>query len=221
MPHGLVVSSLNHQTFPSKTDYTQNATIKNTSCRCQPDIQSKGTSFPKKSCLNQLLGYDRVAQQLSYLQAWNRWRKKKTTIHLIFLKFPPKITTVQWKQNQQTEKHSTPSRPVLTGALNLQIQPDRLRWLHREQSHTSSSTRSPDPVDLRCLELKDWTSRKIGHVSFGFFLMDAILGLQILKRISDPLFCFFWTCLGEESILAHGRHGDPHCFTGLHSTKPT
>jgi len=181
----------------------------------------KGDIFPEKIMSEPTPGIWQSSTTVVLLTGLKQVKKKKTTIHLIFLKFPPKITTVQWKQNQQTEKHSTPSRPVLTGALNLQIQPDRLRWLHREQSHTSSSTRSPDPVDLRCLELKDWTSRKSGHVSFGFFLMDAILGLQILKRISDPLFCFFWTCLGEESILAHGRHGDPHCFTGLHSTKPT
>lgn len=105
--------------------------------------------------------------------------------------------TIQWKLNQQTEKHSTPCRPVLTRALNLQIQPDRLRW--REQSHTSSSTRSPDPVDLRCLELKNWTSTKIRHVSFVFFLMDAILGLQNSEKNKWPTFLVFFGHVWEKS----------------------
>lgn len=117
-------------------------------------------------------------------------KKTTTSIHLSswnsHLKYDCPVET----KPTNRKKHGTPCRPVLTGALNLRIQPDRLRWLHREESHTSSSTRSPDPVDLRCLVLKNWTSTKIGHVSFGF-LMDAILGFQILKRISDPLFWFF------------------------------
>ena len=157
----------------------------------------KGDILPrKKSCLNQLLGFDRVAQQFSLLQAWNRWKKNRPSIYLSswnsHLKYDCPVQTKPanrkaWHTMSSCfDRSFEPSNP----ARSTQMTPQGAKshqQLHKIPRSCGSKVFGVEKLDLN----KDWTC------VFWFFLDGCYFRTsQIAERICDPLFWLLWTCLG-------------------------